>query len=489
MPGQFEFVSTAAEAPTLRFTGGSADPFFDHVTAWLARIWRTRVVDASIEGRAFGPPCVSISYGDAPTAGESADVVIPRGGFTASNPPPFLDDFRGIDVAALGGRFPFDLFEAIRFWLTDAAHADARDEERDIHGRVTFAGSHFARSGREMAEPVVNRYVILLSRMVEHAVGRPMPAIWPGNKKACVILSHDVDAPLDEGAASSAFHSAAARLRVGQWGGAGYLLMSAAWQRMRMFARGRVRAVPHWNFERIVQDEGAFGFASTYFFASRHRWDDGAHPGRDVNYDIGLEPFHQVFDHLRRHGSEVALHASYNAIIGEGTFHEELLRLRRESGSEVTGNRHHFWRLGRDLLTGLRIHESAGLHYDSSIAFNEGLGWRLGVGLPHYPWDAPNGRAIEVLQIPPMLMDGALWYQPVGMERALEKVDRLLDMLVEHQAVGSIDWHVCTSHPANTDYREWGLCYQAILKRLASRSDIWVATCDEVRRYWESRGV
>ncbi|MCA9257326.1 MAG: hypothetical protein KDA33_16885, partial [Phycisphaerales bacterium] len=398
---------------------------------------------------------------------------VPQRNYTATSPPP-------LDPASLQSActdaLAFDLFEAIRFWLSDAAHADAPDDAFDAHDRLTYAGSIFAHSAVP-AIPIVNHYVEAFRQAIESRFEARTSPLWPNGARACVLLTHDVDAPLDPRASST--RRQLDRIHGAPWTTRLRSTLRDTLDLSRRDARGARER--HWLFDDIMGAEAERGFRSTFFFASRHCGMTGASPAHDVRYDIADRRFRRLFPTIADRGFEIALHASYNAHANHDMFAEEIEHLERAAGVALRGGRHHYWRLGRPIWPTLDAHTRAALEYDASIAFNEAPGFRLGVALPHHPWNPVARRPVHTLQLPTMLMDGAVFYRPGatradGIRVAAEWIDRLVDA----GGCGAIDWHVRTSFPASRQFAEWGHAYLGILDLLAARSDVFVTSCADL---------
>jgi hypothetical protein len=72
----------------------------------------------------------------------------------------------------------------------------------------------------------------------------------------------------------------------------------------------------------------------------------------------------------------------------------------------VIGARHHFWHLDPAApFETLRIHEKAGLLYDSSLAFEFYPGFRRGVCHPFHVFDPIERRELNSLELAPAWMD------------------------------------------------------------------------------------
>jgi len=376
------------------------------------------------------------------------------------------------DYAAVtrpGAAFPFDLFGALRFWLTDEGHPPGDTARWDRHDRLLSAGSVQAELG-VLDTPVVNGYLQLFRAWLGAQTDEKTRT-----RRPTVVLTHDVDDPVDPG-----------NLGHGLW------VMGAATLKGRpRAALGHLRGLPrtlwakrrrhrHWNFAQITALEAEFGCRSAFYFASTPWWWPGA-ASWDVTYDVRSPAFRRAFDHLRDVGAEVGLHLSYNARDDLALLKGERARLERVSGGPVIGGRHHYWHLHKPLWRTLQDHGRAGLCYDTSVGFNDAAGYRLGVALPFRPFDPDADAPIDVVQIPTLLMDGNLLYdEGCSVEEALEKIDGLLAILKTYEGTVAIDWHVRTAWSGAPRFDRWAAVYRGLLERLAEDSDIDVRLPREV---------
>jgi hypothetical protein len=224
--------------------------------------------------------------------------------------------------------------------------------------------------------------------------------------------------------------------------------------------------------------EERYGFRSTFFFAVVSRAEGHR---LDVPYDLSTKRFRRTLHELLSGGWEVGLHISYDGGGNATRISWERDRLERISGCQVTGCRHHYWKMGRPFWGTLEDHGKAGLLYDSSIAFNEAAGYRLGIAYPYRPWSPVSRRSIPSVQIPVLAMDRAFFAdteQTAG--SVLAKFKLLLDTLKKYQGVAALDWHEYTSCPGSRAFKKWGQAYLAILEMLGSDSDIAVKSGAQV---------
>ena len=119
------------------------------------------------------------------------DAIIPRvDRYTVRNVPVAEDLRYECDLTAK--QFPFDIFSAIRFWLLDEANVFAPSYAFDVHERLIPMHSLQGRLDT-ITTPPVNRYVISFKRWLKKVIGSKTRWVHPEEKKAAIILSHDVD--------------------------------------------------------------------------------------------------------------------------------------------------------------------------------------------------------------------------------------------------------------------------------------------------------
>ena len=388
---------------------------------------------------------------------------------------PALPEWSACKPGGPGTPFPFDLFSAIRFWLADEGNAKA-EPGRDLDKRDRLLGDRSAQSRKGCREiPIVNAYLVLFTRWVEERFGVRLPGPLPPGKRCAVILSHDADDPLDPtprkflwlAARNLPYHPFRAARCLSWW------MISAA-KRLRGENRDR-----HWLFEDIMKAEDRWGFRSTFFFSVVPAFARGA-SRLDVLYDVHQKQFAPLFRKLSAEGWEIGLHASYHARQSYHRIAEEKRTLEQAAGAAVLGNRHHCWHTGWPFWATLQDHARAGLQYDSSVAFNETPGYRLGIAFPCHLWDPGSGERISTLQIPCAVMDGAYFYRPnQTVEAVLKHFDGLLQGLKRCLGAVAICWHVRTSYPASRRFELWGKAYLEILRLLAADPEVLVQSCSQ----------
>ncbi len=388
---------------------------------------------------------------------------------------PFWTELLGgeVEPASVGGEIAFDVIGAIGAFLRDEVHRDLDPSAYDAHDRLKFAASAPARAGFGDI-PVVDRYVEFVGRVLRDRLGVSGRARWPDGRSAAIGLSHDVDLPDRYALLQSAVRPW--RLRGGP---RTYLRRTIELTGRR--ARDR-NPRDYWLFDQIMESEAERGYRSTFFFATVPFHARLGSP-LDVAYDAGRHEFRSLFRSILDARFGIGLHASYRAHEEASRLAAERARLSALADRGIAGVRHHYWHMGRDVEATLRSHEAAGFAYDTSLAFNDHLGFRRSVALPFHPFDPPLGRPLQTVQLPTFCMDGNLFYFSSDVDAAVEAVGRMVDRICEVGGMGVIDWHIQTSFPANHEFRAWGTAYQEILSLLSGRSDLWVTSPDAIAEW------
>jgi peptidoglycan/xylan/chitin deacetylase (PgdA/CDA1 family) len=372
---------------------------------------------------------------------------------------------------------PFDIINAMACFLTDKVNTCSPTGSYDVHDRLRFQKSFQARMNIAHI-PIVNLYVLFLKSLFEKKFSLSGIPLWPEKKRCAIGLSHDVDTP-DRYAILRNIHFP--RKKKLKEIISYYALVARKYPRYLICNNHDDFGL----FDEIMEEERKYHYKSTFFFASMNRFGDWG--SIDVLYDINRPYFKKIFKDIIDNGFEIGLHASYNAHKKIGCLIQEKETLSETAKIEVGGLRHHYWHLGKDKEKVLKMHEDAGFAYDSSIAFNEELGFRRNVAFPYYPWDSKNMQKINCLQLPVFCMDGHLFYRPMEIDDAVDRVLKYVETIKHYNGLGIIDWHVRTSYPKNKEFRKWGEAYINIIKKLSKEKDIWVTNLGEIISWWKQR--
>jgi hypothetical protein len=299
----------------------------------------------------------------------------------------FVENGCGFERRADSLRFRSDIVLGCYWLLTGAAEPRY---PRDRWGNLDLDSSLFLRHGLA-SQPLVSEYASLIERHLESLGRSPAPRPWtapdggPG-----FAISHDVDYP--------EMIRSIECLR----------LLRARGKKALPLIGGVMRGTNHfWKFADWLEFESEIGARSAfYFMARRGSLLQYAMGTPDAFYDIRSPRFRELFRTLTDAGSEIGLHASFHAYRDAARLEQEKQAVENVAGVRVEGNRHHYWHLDPASPNDtLRLHEKAGLLYDSSLGFEFYPGFRRGICHPFRPFHAGERRALNVVQLPPAWMD------------------------------------------------------------------------------------
>lgn len=221
------------------------------------------------------------------------------------------------------------------------------------------------------------------------------------------------------------------------------------------------------------------GIPATYYFIPfKHT------PGDKVNadhahrrgcaYDIGDIP--AWIAALQRNGCEIGVHgidAWHNAEKGRA----ELARVSTVSGSRARGVRMHWLLQNADTS---RVLEEAGFEYDSTVGYNETIGYRAGTTQVYCPLSSQN-----LLELPMHIQDGALFFpKRLGLsdDEAWQMCKKVTSQAQTFGGVLTVIWHDRSHGPE----RFWGDFYVRFVQTLRSLN-CWFGTAAEVVDWFRKR--
>ena len=179
---------------------------------------------------------------------------------------------------------------------------------------------------------------------------------------------------------------------------------------------------------------------------------------------------------LQKAGCEIGLHG-IDAWLNSSRGREELEEIRRLTGASEIGVRMHW--LYYDQQSPVVL-EKAGAAYDSTIGYNETVGYRAGTTQAYKPL-----QATQLLELPLHAMDTALFYPDylgLSPRQATTVLGQLVDNAVQFGGCLTINWHDRSLAPE----RLWGACYRDLVQHLRS-GRAWFATASEAVSWFQKR--
>jgi hypothetical protein len=175
-------------------------------------------------------------------------------------------------------------------------------------------------------------------------------------------------------------------------------------------------------------------------------------------------------------GGEVGVHG-IDAWLDADSGKQEAARVATAADKPVTGVRMHWLCFNEQSPVAL---EAAGFDYDSTVGYNECVGYRAGTLQVYRP-----AGVERLLELPLHVMDTALFYpayldlSAIGAESLVEG---LLDDACQFGGVLTINWHDRSLAPE----RLWGGFYQWLLDRLRGEG-AWCPTASQVVAWFRRR--
>jgi hypothetical protein len=410
-----------ALAHLLRGTGLSPDD--DHE---LVRAWQTPSDEAT---RAFASPA-SVDAGSLVTHGPD------------SAPVPF----RYADGLP-------DLVGSAFWWL--AGLDELRAPARDDHGRPLSSDSLLVRSG--WAErPLVDAYRALLIADARAAgLEVEVPAGW------MLCPTHDIDA-MRKWRPGILWRELGERALLNRLGEPPRRRLG----RIAHALRGVLGPDPYARAPaRLAQASERRGGRATLFFKAAAR----------SPYDVGYRVPRALMGALRQSGHEIGLHPSYATFDDASMLGREACALGLEP--PLTHRAHY---LRYDVLRSPGILAAAGVGADSTLGWADRAGFRRGTARPFRLYDLLADRPADVVEVPLVLMDGAVFVRMgLGASDARALTRRLLGEIAGAGGAAAMLWHHHTYDAA--DAPGWSHHFETTLDS-AVRQGARLATVGEAAR-------
>jgi len=180
---------------------------------------------------------------------------------------------------------------------------------------------------------------------------------------------------------------------------------------------------------------------------------------------------------LLSQGCEAGVHG-IDSWHSKGKARLERDRIAQISASGKVGIRMHWLCLNDDTFLLL---DQAGYDYDSTVGFNEAVGFRAGTAQAYKPIGSEH-----LLELPMHIQDSAL-FNPGRMNMTTNDAAQLCNQILDHCAgqmggVFTLLWHQRSIGPE----RLWGPFYSFLIKKLRDEGG-WFATCQECVDWFRMR--
>jgi len=273
--------------------------------------------------------------------------------------------------------------------------------------------------------------------------------VWPEGKPFAVCLTHDVDVV--------SLHSfrQSARLRARQYRH-GYSLQAKA-RGVLGLGVDILRAVRHARtqdplhcYERWLAAEENVGARSTFSFwpgwsgVRKHHISDCTYELTErVTFDGQGCSVTEMIREIDRRGWEIGLHPSWYSFDDAEEMKHQKETLEKALGHDVVSVRQHY--LHHDIRITPRIQAEAGLRYDSTLGFNDNVGFRFGTSYPWKLFDLMAEVELPIVEVPLIIQDGAMMNPSKGMrldeETSFQYIKQLTEAIELVGGILTLLWH------------------------------------------------
>ncbi len=309
---------------------------------------------------------------------------------------------------------------------------------------------------------------------------------WPGGKPFAVCLTHDVD--------DVSYLSLRQSLRPFTAPFSGLHITRDKIKRLLNLGFNTLRAIsnpfindPLHCYERWLKIEEEYGAKSTFFFwpgwknVRKHHAKDPTYDLNDrVIFDGNDGTVAEMIREIHHRGWEIGLHPSWYSYKDADELKVQKEALEKALGDPVHSIRQHC--LHYDIRFTPRVHAAAGFKYDSTLGFNNNIGFRFGTC---YPWklqDIESKTELPILEIPLIVQDMAMLNPSKGMsinsKMALHYVQIISEEVEKVGGVLTLLWH-----PNEIINRESWKLYQKLLCYLREKN-AWITSLQEVGSWW-----
>jgi peptidoglycan/xylan/chitin deacetylase (PgdA/CDA1 family) len=318
------------------------------------------------------------------------------------------------------------------------------------------------------------------------ASGQPRP-VWPGGARFAVCLTHDVDNVAWYDARmhvrrirAQCRHLLRRPLERRAYGGLKSMLYAATQATFR--AR---RTDPLHGYERWLELESTVGARSTFYFLPDryrrpHHSDGGYRYDDQIVFDGNRCTVAEMIHEIGRRGGEIGLHASWYTHDSTTDLLRDKRRLEAVAGTNIVSVRQHY--LHCDVRRSPSVYQQAGLTCDSSLGFNDDVGFRHATSWPYMLNDCATGNPTGVVELPLAIQDRCLTGPrgKIDVHLAIERGLTIAGRVEDVGGVVTLLWH-----PRLIVDNASMHVYVNLLEQLRKRG-AWFGTAREIADWWRS---
>ncbi|TKR25240.1 hypothetical protein DM868_10745 [Natronomonas salsuginis] len=314
---------------------------------------------------------------------------------------------------------------------------------------------------------------------------------WPGDASFAVCLTHDVDT-VTEHSIRQTYRRLVNTARCREQLSLDAYVQKVSESFLRLgydtIKSLQLGSDPLHQYERWLNIESSVKGTSTFFFiaderTARHHTDTHYSFSDTVVFDQETMTVGEMIREIDDRGWEIGLHPTWPSYDDPKELERQKSRLESVLDHEVKSVRQHF--LHYDIGQTPRAHADAGFQYDSTLGFNDNVGFRFGTSYPWQLYDLEAEESLPLIEIPLVIQDNALLNQSKGLrldvETAFEYVKQIAAEVKSVGGVLTLLWH-----PSSISNREWRSLYTRVLEYLKEEG-AWFGSVREIGEHWKQQ--
>ncbi len=290
----------------------------------------------------------------------------------------------------VGKIFAFDIFETIFFHISRFEEYFFSDRHLDKHGRMKSAAQLLVKNNLHHI-PVVDQLVFGFFKMLGYNTEK---------RKTDFTLSHDIDIIRKFSGPLKLPKSIIRIILMGQGVKGVFHIVKSYFKALK-----NKEEDPYYTYEWLFRDEDYFKNKIVFFVA-------GGKTRQDLYSNYYLKELPSIIEKAKKNNYDIGLHPSYNAFIDKSMMRDELELLEIIAKEKISRVRMHFLRL--NIHKTFEIIEELGFEYDSTLGYNDDIGFRCGTGFEYYPYNFLEERRWKFKELPLIIMDSSLLKSCVG---------------------------------------------------------------------------
>jgi len=315
--------------------------------------------------------------------------------------------------------------------------------------------------------------------------------VWPEGKPFAVCLTHDVDI-VSLYSQRQIIRGRKAQLSMADTASKKIKSLLGFGVDLCRMAKHHGMKDPLFCYERWIEVEKEVGAHSTFFFwpgcksiTKPHHTDCAYELDDHIIFDNQRCTVTEMMQEIDRMGWDIGLHPSWYSFDDADALKRQKDAVEKALGHEIVSVRQHY--LHYDCRVTPKTQADTGFKYDSTLGFNDNVGFRFGTCYPYFLYDLKADKELPIMEIPLIMQDVAMLNPSKGMRldgaTAFHYVIHLAACVEEFGGVFTLLWH-----PSHIIKPGWWNLYIRILKCLQPRKP-WFASVREIGEWWGKKSI